>query len=101
MSGVEAGDRVRGVGVDGFAIQRVVNVAAFKAQCAALHTATAALTPPIGVVVGDGGAGDGARLPLPVANIRPLSQFEQVEERIQAGLVRAARVLFFRLNLTR
>lgn len=96
MSSAEAGDRVRGVGVDGFAIQRVVNVAAFKAQCAALHTATAALTPPIG---GDGGAGDGARLPLPVANIRPLSQFEQVEERIQAGLVRAARVLFFRFRI--
>jgi snRNA-activating protein complex subunit 3 len=75
------GLRTRGVGVDGFAIERAVNVAVFKSRFGALHDAAQRLVAPRGVAPVSAN-----RPPLPLDDIRPKSRFEQVEERIQAGL---------------
>jgi snRNA-activating protein complex subunit 3 len=75
------GLRIRGVGVDGFAIEPAVNVALFKSRYCALHDAAQSLAAPRGVA-----PVSATRPPLPLDDIRPKSRFEQVEERIQAGL---------------
>jgi snRNA-activating protein complex subunit 3 len=79
------GQQIRGLGVDGFAIERAVSVATFKSHFATLDARSSALAPPLGFERG---------APLALDAIREKSLFEIAEERIRVGLseLRSAQV---------
>lgn len=82
MNNESPGQRIRGIGVDGFAIERAVSVATFKSHFTTLDARSAALPPPRTYEAS-------RRAPLALDAIREKSLYEIAEERIREALVRA------------
>jgi hypothetical protein len=86
MNNESPGQRIRGIGVDGFAIERAVSVATFKSHFATLDARSTALPPPRTYEAA-------RRAPLALDAIREKSLYEIAEERIREALVRTEEVV--------